>query len=226
MRAAPVAELAWGEEVWNVGRNGEWIVPTSPGGYQDRQPRTGFLVFDRVAAPPGASGSAVVAAVGVVGMLVVDSGRGDVAYALPMETVERQFREWGLPVGFSELSTATRSQQQHQQESQAILRARYERGAKICDQIADPNDASRPPDVPGTNLGARVIIGGLPPMEPIIEGCRLAAEGFPQVPRYRYQLGTSLFAVGRKGEAIEAWRAASNQGHAQATLLLQEVLNR
>jgi hypothetical protein len=208
--------------VWNVGRNGEWIVPTSPGGFQDWQPRTGLLVLDRIAAPPGASGSAAVATDGLLGMIVIDAGRGDVAYALPAETIVRQFKTWRFPVSIP-VSTATPDINAGSGDSPAVRRAAYERSAHNCDLVADPRDFSRPADVPGTSLGARVTIGAKPPMGPIIEACRLAVEGFPEIPRYRYQLGVALSLSGNESDAAAAFRAAKQAGHEYSSVILNRL---
>jgi hypothetical protein len=216
------AQLAWGTEVWNIGRDGEWIVPTSPGGFQDQQPRSGLLVFDRIAAPPGASGSAVVTKDGLAGMLVIDTGRGDVAYALPAQVIERQFREWGFPIGFATTGPPGADINQRG-ESQAEQRARYELNARNCDLgAADARDPSKPADVPGTMLAAHVFIGNMTEAQlpQIINACQMAADGFPETPRYRYQLGLALDAAGRKAEAEAAFRAAAEAGHIRSREVL------
>jgi hypothetical protein len=220
----PVGKLSWGTAVWNIGRDGEWIVPTSPAGFQDQQPRSGLLVFDRMAAPPGASGSAVVAEAGVVGMIVIDAGRGDVAYALPAEMLQHQFQLWGFPIHTAAAAPGAQTVDPRA-ESPAVRRAKYETAAHNCNLVADGRDPAKPPDVPGTQLGSGVIIGEPPPLTPIIEACRLAADGLRDTPRYRYQLGLALELAGRTADAEGAWQAAGEAGYPTAWRVLGTSLS-
>jgi TPR repeat protein len=52
--------------------------------------------------------------------------------------------------------------------------------------------------------------------EPAVAACRQAVEAFPEVPRFRYQLGRALVAAGDNDAAVALYREAAAAGHAAA----------
>jgi S1-C subfamily serine protease/tetratricopeptide (TPR) repeat protein len=84
-----------GTEVWFVGRDDSWYIPTRPGRLS-RVTLDFRIDVDDLEIRVGSSGAPLMAADGIVGMLLVDETTG-ASSALAIEIIERAIRLWDLP---------------------------------------------------------------------------------------------------------------------------------
>ncbi len=82
-------------EVWYVGREGEWYIPSLPGAFNRLEPSENLLVLD-MRIKGGTSGAPVISETGIVGMLMAAKG-SDVSRALTIDFIKTGFRARGLP---------------------------------------------------------------------------------------------------------------------------------
>lgn len=87
-----------------------------------------------------------------------------------------------------------------------------------CDALAaDPDDPAKPENVPG--VAENALDSGA-----AIDACMAAVEAIPDEPRYRFELGRSLFlGAETKEEAREFLQLASDAGYAAASAYLSDL---
>jgi hypothetical protein len=89
-------QLPLGSWVWNIGIGQNWDMPYRAGGLGREEPASRWRVMGALRTPPGASGGAVVATGGVMGIVLQDAT--DYSLALPVQRITQLFSAWGLPV--------------------------------------------------------------------------------------------------------------------------------
>jgi hypothetical protein len=82
-------------KVWFVGKQGGWIVPTSPGTISSDEPDDGQFEIENLAVLRGSSGGPLIASSGIVGMVLTDSA--DTTRALSISFIQRRLRSWQHP---------------------------------------------------------------------------------------------------------------------------------
>jgi hypothetical protein len=90
------AQLPRATFVWNIGVGQSWDMPDRAGGLGPQDVVTGLRRVSSLHTPPGASGGAVVAASGVIGIILQDAR--DYSWLLPVERIVQLFQAWDLPV--------------------------------------------------------------------------------------------------------------------------------
>ncbi|WP_394887193.1 caspase family protein [Mesorhizobium sp. AaZ16] len=83
----------------------------------------------------------------------------------------------------------------------------------------DPCDSAA-----GEPLDLQGVVPGLLPNEIVgadaVEACEAAVKAYPDVPRFRYQLGRALLATGNVDQAMTAFQEAADKGHVRALFQL------
>jgi len=90
-----LTEPVYGTKVWYIGRSGRWYVPTQAGSVNTIELDDKILV-DNLNTQPGSSGAPLIAANGIVGMLLKHE-YGAHARTLDIEFIRRAFTRWNLP---------------------------------------------------------------------------------------------------------------------------------
>jgi hypothetical protein len=91
----PSPEEARGTEVWFVGRRTAWYVPTRPGIVNDVDPVDHTIVIDDLPVQVGTSGAPLIAANGLIGMIIEDTGAE--ARATAIDAIGNMMQRWGHP---------------------------------------------------------------------------------------------------------------------------------
>ncbi|HUP61927.1 MAG TPA: serine protease [Thermoanaerobaculia bacterium] len=94
-------------KVWFVGRQGEWTVPTSPGTISSEEPDDGEIEIERLDVLEGSSGGPLIAASGIVGMVVTDSAV--TARALSIRFIKRRLDKWQHPFDLEKSAPAPKA---------------------------------------------------------------------------------------------------------------------
>jgi hypothetical protein len=235
--------------VWNIGRGGRWLVPTSPGGFQSLDPQTNHALVEDLPTPPGSSGGAVLTERALLGMTLRDSGAQRLTYVFRADRLVEAFRSWQLPVNFvtrtttptaappprslPEVSVATsppppapplaaRQRPPTQAQAEPARQTASLRAGETCDRLAaQADDPQRPSGTPPVTSEALKANAA-----EAIGVCRSAADQTPGVPRYGYQLARALLAQGRNDEAFVAARKAAEAGHPRAQVLVAQMHER
>ena len=154
------AELTFGTPVWFIGRDREWYVPAEPGVVNRVSQLRYEILIDNLGVRVGSSGAPLLAADGIVGMVVRDAA-ADTASATLITAIELAFREWGLPWGLAPVGSLEQKPTVAGQEEpkgktdpgrNATEMARAAGEITDCDRFAgSPDD----PDAvaPGINFG-------------------------------------------------------------------------
>jgi hypothetical protein len=105
-RASKIATR--GDDVWYVGRSGEWYVPTRPGVITGVRP-SGTILAEELNVRVGSSGAPLIGPSGIIGMIVdsndytamaqrsVEGISHQTTEATPIEVIESFFRKWNHP---------------------------------------------------------------------------------------------------------------------------------
>lgn len=90
------------DDVWFVGKLGEWYVPTRPGAVNEIRP-SGVIRIDALAISVGTSGAPLISQNGIVGMIVIDAGI--FSEATPLEVIRRAISNANYPWHLTEVSS-------------------------------------------------------------------------------------------------------------------------
>src|SRR5207244_787630 len=93
--ARSLSSEAHPRDVWFVGRSRTWYVPTDAGHVSDDEPVDARMDIESRDVRPGSSGGPLIAASGIVGMLVNDSAEG--AQALSIAAIKSLVARWNHP---------------------------------------------------------------------------------------------------------------------------------
>jgi hypothetical protein len=81
--------------VWSIGKGTAWSVPSVPGGISEGPSSDRILTLDGMSVIRGSSGGPVVAATGLIGILLTDSA--DNTQALSIDYIKGSLTEWNYP---------------------------------------------------------------------------------------------------------------------------------
>ena len=125
-------------DVWFVGKLTEWTVPTSPGTIASDDPVDGRIEIDRLDVKRGSSGGPLIAASGIVGMVITDSD--DNTAALSISFIQQQFKRWNHPFMLQRSAartTASAEPQDPQAAKGAAIAARDPLFAALREQLPE-----------------------------------------------------------------------------------------
>jgi hypothetical protein len=92
----PAEEVKRGTNVWFLGRDEQWKVPTTSGTINDVPKPKGYFVIDTLPVRPGSSGAPIISEYGILGMLTKDDSAE--TQAIPINTIEQiVVKEWNQP---------------------------------------------------------------------------------------------------------------------------------
>ena len=202
--------------VWFIGRDREWYVPAEPGVVNRVSQLRYEILIDNLGVRVGSSGAPLLAADGIVGMVVRDAA-ADAASATLITAIELAFREWGFPWGLAPVGSL-------EQKAMAAVpeepKGKTDRGrnatetARAAGEITDCDRlAAHPADphalAPGVSLDKINQAKAVP-------ACQESVERFPEVARYEFQYGRALVKADRAEEALKWFRRAAERDYTAA----------
>ena len=188
---AATSSIDRGADLWFVGSDRKWLVPSVPGKVLDvikvaRTDYSGTLIIAGGLNPVGSAlGAPLVSNHGIVGMIISDSNRQ--MEAIPVEIIEATLRSWGQPWLLSVVPPK-----------------------QDCDRMAaSPDDLGRPSDVAGVSLDQLDVEKGK-------DACFLMLFFSEKIPRFTFQAGRILQAEGRLKGAESLYAVAAEKGYPAA----------
>jgi hypothetical protein len=180
-----------GEDVWFIGRSGQWYIPAIPGRINSERPDLHSIIHvDMVSVRVGTSGAPLITKNGIIGMIIQDEVGS--ARAVSIGAIQAAFDEWRYPwslqVFLDEIaqpkSQPTVSMPSPPAETATIAKPPPEssvREAKSSEQTTDSRYQAVPKPSPPAGTGT---VAKLPPESPVGK-----AEPPEQTTDLRYQVG-------------------------------------
>jgi hypothetical protein len=101
----PEEGIERGTNVWFLGRDEEWKVPTTNGTINDEPKPQGYFIIDTLPVRPGSSGAPIISEYGILGMLIKDDGAE--TQAIPIAKIKQIVdKEWNLPWNLKTVRTS------------------------------------------------------------------------------------------------------------------------
>ena len=113
-----------GTDVWFIGRQGEWYVPTRPGAVNEVEP-SGTIRVDGLPVRVGTSGAPLISQSGILGMIVKDTG--DFSEVTPLGLIRRAIEYWHYPWQLEALGPPQKQEERPAQPPQGQTQIKQEK---------------------------------------------------------------------------------------------------